>query len=191
MSVQHINKRGQTFHLHQGCTRTGKPKYFFSMKGEGSLADQLPDGFEIYENPNARVFLRRIQPKIITDGEVALVEKGMRQFSQLQYYQIDVKKNAILVFEANQDVDALSEVLSSFPGARVVDMKGLLARLITYSPKLRLVLVDEEKRVFVAQRYCFLGSMEGWMEIGKPGKLQNLTRRYLKHLGKDSYFDLL
>ena len=46
------------------------------MKSEGTLVDKVPDGFEIYENPNAQVFLRRIQPKIITDEEVALVEHG-------------------------------------------------------------------------------------------------------------------
>jgi hypothetical protein len=42
----------------------------FAMKSEGQLADRIPEGFEIYENPNAQVFLRRIPPKIITDEEL-------------------------------------------------------------------------------------------------------------------------
>ena len=77
MPIQYTNRRSQTYYLHQGTTKTGKPKYYFSMKSEGTLADKIPDGFEIYENPNAQVFLRKIQPKIITDEEVALVEQGM------------------------------------------------------------------------------------------------------------------
>ena len=64
----------------------------------------MPDGFEIYETPNAQVFLRRLQPKIITDVEKAMVEQGMKRFSTLKYYQIDVKKNAIIIFEANQHI---------------------------------------------------------------------------------------
>lgn len=189
MSVQYTNRKGQTFYLHQGTTKTGKPKYFFSRKIEGTLVDKVPDGFEIYQSPNAQVYLRKIQPRIIADAEVVLVEKGMRQFSKLQYYQIDVKKNTITVFEANQDIDALAEIFSFATKAKEVDAKNLLARSISYSPILQFVLVDEEKRVFVTQRYCFLGSIDDWIEIGEPDKLQNLVK-YVKHLGQDSFYDL-
>lgn len=115
MPIQHINRRGQTFYLHQGLSKTGKPKYFFSMKSEGPLVEEIPTGFEIYENPNAQVFLRRIQPKIITDEEMRLVEQGIKQFSKVKYYQLDIKKNAILIYEANQDVGLLIESLSFAP----------------------------------------------------------------------------
>ena len=149
MPIQYTNRRSQTYYLHQGTTKTGKPKYYFSMKSEGTLADKIPDGFEIYENPNAQVFLRKIQPKIITDEEVALVEQGMKQYSKLQYYQIDVKKNTIIVFEANQDVKALSGILKFAPRVKEVGVENLLAQLITYSPVLHFVLVDDEKRELI------------------------------------------
>ena len=96
MPIQYENRKGQTYYLHQGTTKTGKPKYFFSMKSEGSLVDRIPDGFEIYENPDARVFLRRIRPQIITADEIRVVKQGMEQFSPVKYYQIDVKKNVII-----------------------------------------------------------------------------------------------
>jgi hypothetical protein len=190
MPIQYTNKKSQTFYLHQGTTKTGKPKYFFSMKSEGTLVDKVPDGFEIYENPNAQVFLRRIQPKIVTDEEVALVEQGMRQISRLQYYQIDVKKNTIIIFEANQDVEALSEILKFAHRAKEVGTENLLTQLISYSPVLHFVLVDEEKRWFKTERYCFLGSVDDWITIGKVDKLQNLVRKYVKHLGQESYYEL-
>src|SRR5215467_16163471 len=65
--ITHTNAKGKTYYLHQGTTKTGKPKYHFSMQSEGILAASIPAGFEIYENPNAQVFLRHIPPKIITD----------------------------------------------------------------------------------------------------------------------------
>ena len=43
------------------------------MQSEGTLAKSMPAGYEIYENPNAQVFLRRIPPKIITDEERQVV----------------------------------------------------------------------------------------------------------------------
>ena len=86
-----------------GHDEDGKPKYHFSMQSEGTLAASIPAGFEIYENPNAQVFLRRIPPKIITDEERQVVEDGMRKYAEVQDYKIDVKGNAIVVYTADQD----------------------------------------------------------------------------------------
>ena len=58
MPITHVNVKGKTYYLHQGTTKTGKPKYHFAMKREGNLADSIPEGFEIYENPNTQVFLQ-------------------------------------------------------------------------------------------------------------------------------------
>ena len=80
MSITHVNAKGKTCYLHQGTTKAGKPKYHFAMKSEDTLADAIPEGFEIYEHPNAQVFLRRIPPKIITDKERQIVEDGMRKY---------------------------------------------------------------------------------------------------------------
>ncbi len=55
---------------------------------------------------------------------------------------------------------------------------------------MRFVLVDKEKRTFVAQRFCYLGSVDDWIDISEAGKLCDLACAYLPHLGKDSYFDL-
>jgi hypothetical protein len=51
-------------------------------------------------------------------------------------------------------------------------------------------LVDATRRIFQTQRYCFLGSVDDWIEIGKPGKLSTLVKKYVKHLGQDSYVEL-
>ena len=77
MPVKHINRKRQAYFLHAGKTKTGKPKYFFSKDSEGDLLDTIPDGYEIYENPNAQVFLRKITPQVITDEEVAVVQTAL------------------------------------------------------------------------------------------------------------------
>ena len=86
MPITHTNAKGQPFSLYQGTTKTGKPKYYFAMQSEGTLAKAIPAGYEIYENPNAQVFLRRIPPKIITDAERQVVEAGMRKPRQRLLY---------------------------------------------------------------------------------------------------------
>ena len=80
MTATYTNRKGKTYYLHQGKTKLGNPKYFFALRDEGDLVEAIPPGYEVYENPNGQVFLRRIQTQIITDEEVAVVEAGMRQY---------------------------------------------------------------------------------------------------------------
>jgi hypothetical protein len=36
MPITHVNAKGKTYYLHQGVTKTGKPKYHFAMKSDGT-----------------------------------------------------------------------------------------------------------------------------------------------------------
>jgi hypothetical protein len=103
MAIQHVNRRGDTYFLHQGKTRTGRPMFFFSKDQEGTLVDAIPDGYEIYENPSAQVFLRKIQPRFVTDEEVALVAQAARRHGGF-HYLIDVKGKSIVVHEGHMPV---------------------------------------------------------------------------------------
>lgn len=190
MAVEYTNRKGQLYYLHQGTTKTGKPKYFFSMKSDGSLVKTVPDGFEIYENPNAQVFLQKKQPKIITDEEIAIVERGMNKLSCFQYYQIDVKKDIIYIYTPNENTSNLSELFSESSLRNGIDIKTGMSRVLTYSSMLRFILDDEHKRTFTTERFCFLGSIDDWIEIGYPDTLQKLIEQYVKHLGKDSFYEL-
>jgi len=190
MAIKYDNRKRQTYYLHQGTTKTGKPKYFFSMKSEGSLVETMPDGYEIYENPNAQVFLRMVQPKIISDGERATVELGIKEFSNLSDYQIDIKKDIITVYTADQDANLLSDMLHLSGRNDLSEAKTKLRLSISYSPMLRFILIDENRRIFMTQRYCFLGRVDDWIEIGNQGNLQDLVENYVRHLGQESFFDL-
>jgi hypothetical protein len=192
MPITHTNAKGQTFSLYQGTTTTGKPKYYFAMQSAGTLAQAIPAGYEIYENPNARIFLRRIPPKIIMDEECQIVEEGMRKYATVKDYKIDVKGNALLIYTAVQDIDALAAIVCN-PHASLEEntrRMSLLRQGIHYSPMLVFQLVDVTSRTFQTLRYCFLGSVDDWIAIGKPGKLARLVKKYVKHLGQDSYVEL-
>jgi len=189
--ITYTNAKEKTYYLHQGTTTTGKPKYYFSTQPEGTLAEAIPEGFEMYENPNAQVFLRRIPPKLITEEERQVVEAGMRTSADVKDYKIDVKGKAIVIYTADQDVETLADVfkgLSPTPSANR-QLMSLLRKEIQYSPMLQFLLEDEQRRLFTAQRYCFRGSIDDWIDIGY-GSLTTLVKQYVKHLGKESYFEL-
>ena len=136
--------------------------------------------------------MRRIPPKIITDTERQVVEEGMRTYARVKDYKIDVKGNTILIYTAIQEIDALAELFKDLypdPAANVEIMANL-RKVVHYSPMLVFQLVDGSRRTFQTQRYCFLGSVDDWIEIGKPRKLTRLVKKYVKHLGQDSYVAL-
>ena len=191
MSITYTNAKEKTYYLYQGTTKMGKPKYYFSTQPEGTLAEAIPAGFEIYENPNAQVFLGRIPPKLITDEERQVVEAGMRTSADVKDYKIDVKGNVIAIYTADQDIETLADLfkdLSPTPSANR-QLMSLLRKEIQYSPMLQFLLEDEQRRLFTAQRYCFRGSIDAWIDIGY-GSLTTLVKQYVKHLGKESYFEL-
>ena len=190
MTTSYTNRKGKTYYLHQGKTKSGNPKYFFALRSEGNLVDAIPSGYEVYENPNGQVYLRRIQTRIIRDEEVAAVNSGMREYCRLEHYIVDVKKNAIVVNTPDQELDLLVDALRSLPRAQDATVRAALKRVLTYSPMLQFVLIDKVHRLFQTERYCFLGSIDDWITIGSKGELPRLVKTYVPHLGEESFYEL-
>ena len=88
MSLRYTNYKGETYYLHKGKTKKGSSQYFFSKKEKSEPTEAIPKGYEIYENPNGRVFLRKCAPKKITREEVSIVENGIRQLANLRIIKL-------------------------------------------------------------------------------------------------------
>lgn len=192
MAVEYTNRGGKTYYLHVGKTKTGKPRYHFSLKQKDELVDEIPEGYEIYDHPaNGRVFLRKKLPQIITDIERHIVEKELKTGDTSRWYLVDIKEKVMTVFESNQNIDRLKEIFSSrAPLDDISSIDDILNFAVEYGPIMRFVLEDEKKRTFRAERYCFLGSIDDWICIGGPGPLKKIAKEYIKHLGQDSFFEL-
>jgi len=192
VSVEYKNRKGKNYYLHVGKTKTGKPKYYFSMKTEGELPDAIPEGYEIYEQPaNAQVFLRKKLPQLITDLEKHIVEKELQNAALSRWYLVDIKGEELTIFESNQDIDELKEIFGSMaPSNDPSFVNDILGITVDYAPIMKFILEDKEKRTFVVNRYCFLGSIDDWIFIGGPGPLKEIGKDYIKHLGQESLFEL-
>ena len=44
--------------------------------------------------------------------------------------------------------------------------------------------------MFVVERMCFRGRIDGWHGLD-GGPLEKLVERYVPHIGKDSFFELM
>ena len=189
MPIEHTARTGKTYYLHVGLGKAGKPNYYFSRKADPPLAESVPSRFEIYENVGGQVFLRRKTPQLITAQELALVRKSLNRHAEEWRYKIEVKKNAIIIHEASDSTAALEEI--AMPWISKATIKQRAIESTHYMAVMRFVLVEQEKRLFLAERFCFRGSVDDWIDIGGPAQtLPVVLRKFVKHLGKESVFEL-
>jgi hypothetical protein len=172
-------------------TRTGKSKYYFSQSNDGTLADRLPGGFEVHEQASGQVSVRRERPRLITDEELQAVEHALAQAVTARRWYVDRDLEIVTVYVADPGGGLEDALRGLAPFATRVSIDDALTSAVRYEPVFRFVLVDAEKRLFQAQRYCYLGSIDDWVFIGSEGRLADIARCYLVHVGKDSYYDLL
>ncbi len=65
-----------------------------------------------------------------------------------------------------------------------------MKQFLNYMPEIRFELIDVKNRLFITQRYCYRGLIDDWIFLGTPDKLSNLVKKYVVHLGKESFYEL-
>ncbi len=187
MPLVYTNRKEDVYYLHQATTKKGNPRYYFSKSQKGELLDEVPDGYEIYENPNVQVFLRKKEPQLITDSGIDAIRHSIEQYTDLTDYKIDVRKATLTIHLPNQNMDELKSLGLGFP--KQAALQEFFRKNQTYTAMMRFRLLDQAERIFVVERYYSRGE-EGWMEIGSGDNLQILAELYCRHLVKNSFFEL-
>jgi xanthine/CO dehydrogenase XdhC/CoxF family maturation factor len=194
MSVTYTNCKGITYTLCQGVTKTGKPRYTFVRDPQGKrVVEAIPEGWEISESVNGVVSLVKERPQKLLSEEIEAVKAAVRRHPKARNYRVNVKPDRIEVYEAvGPDAEDLIEALRG----RGFDVLGLDERIraereryTQFTPVLRFILQDEETRVYRAQRWCYLGSIDDWLFI-TTGPVEQLARRMIPTLGTDEFFEL-
>ena len=194
MPVTYTNRKGITYHLCRGVTKTGKPRYYFAREPKGEPVEEIPAGWGISESVNGIVSLVKDRPQKIQPEEIAAVEAVVQRHPKARNYRVSVKHDRIEIYESTgPDPDELISGLRGggmvFPG-REGELRALLERSARFTPVMRFILADEERRDFRAQRWCYRGSIDDWIEVGPIGPVDQLARQLIKTLGTDAFFGL-
>ncbi|MDA8334651.1 MAG: hypothetical protein M0Z41_06635 [Peptococcaceae bacterium] len=160
MPVEYTNCRRDRYYLHEGVTKKGNPKYYFSRKTDGNLCQQIPDGYEVFEDPNGGVYLQKIQIPLVTASEIEIIRNSIPEDVR---HKVVSKGKTITIYTAEYT---------------------------NYQATMRFILANDHPRTFDAQRYCFRGSIDDWIHLSSSGNLAELARKCCVHLGRESFFDL-
>lgn len=190
--MQYTNRYGDTYYLLQGKTKTGKPKYFVSRKLNGrEPVDQMPEGYEFHENPErGLVSLRKIRPSSILPLERQTIEREARR-AGVDYFLIDVHEQSLVVYTPGNDPAESVRDWERMLGPLSISKKDWITQHSNYMPMFRFTLMDEGERLFTVERWCFRGSIDGWISLYDRGTLGEMAKKYLPHLKGESFFDLM
>ena len=188
MPVPYTNCHGQTYHIHERKTKTGKSCYYASTRMEGNLVEAIPEGYEVYERPGGRVSVRKIQKTPILPHEL--------QFVQDQLTPLNDQWNAIFysAFGESASIPSSVKQLMLERNRSRYQAEILGKEIIIYEvscdgrPIMKFTLRDEEEREYRAYRWYFRGS-NGWLELSE-GQLRNLAAKYCPTLGTDEFYEL-
>jgi len=195
MPVTYTNWKGVTYYLCRGITKTGKPRYYFAREPKGEPVEQIPEGWKINESVNGTVSLVKDRPVQIRPEELKAVEAAVRRHPKSYNYRVAVKDKRIEIYErVGPDLDdfitEFSKVGLLVPG-RAEWVRELLEDRARFAPVLRFILMDAEQRTFCTERWCYLGSIDDWIDVGPMGPVDRLARQWIPKLGTDALFEVV
>ncbi len=194
MPVKYTNRKGFTYFLNKGVTKTGKPRYYFAREQKGESVEQIPAGYEIEESVNAIVSLVKTRPQLIHPDESASVETVLKHHPKAGNYRVAVKSDQIMIYEGvGGGMDSLRIILGE-AGLNIEKVEERLQeeldRYTQFTPVMRFILDDQETREYHAERWCYSGNIDNWIYAGHSGKIDKLAKRLIPKLGTDEFYEL-
>ena len=195
--IDYTNRLGKTYYLFQGKTKKGNPRYFFSPDVSGEKTecvpcDRIPEGFELFEHPNANVVLRKKIKTAVLPFELHLVrelveeleridqdctfERFTNMFGHLDSSKIEhFKRYSTWQFRAEVEQDSIV----------VYEVQGRQAIAV-----LRFDLRNKDSRQYSVSRWVFSG-MGRWRSLMTTGQIDEVAKKYCPCLGTDRFYEML
>lgn len=186
MTISYKNIRGEDYYIRMKLTKKGNNSYFMTRKVNDDCLNDVPDGYEVFERyDSGMMFIRKKKKVKFTTKEIEVIEKELKRNKSVFDFKLDICGNLIKIFtmERNED-DGINDddTLNRFFGDKTL---------------LLFKRFDERMRIYkkgkdvMLQRYCYRGSIDDWITIDYGEDFEAIIKSNLRHLGKESYYDLV
>jgi hypothetical protein len=186
--LSHTNRMGDTYYLHEGTTKTGKPRFYFAKALRAGALATMPDEFEVVESINGVVSVRRKRggAPTVPGDDVDLVRAAVAEHAHLRDHRVESVGGAIVVFEPHPSRAQLRRMNL---GLGLVSEPFVSKRMkqARFDPILKFEREGDEYAVY---RMTFRGE-GGWSYPLDAGKLRLLAKKYVRHVGTDELFELM
>ena len=158
------------------------------------MLTEIPEGYQIRESVNGVVSLTKTRRREISDGEIDAVMAAVRMHPKASRYRVDTKSSDITIYEriGPDRLELAAELgiekLSKDAVRRIEERER---RSGQFSPMMRFILTNKERRLFSAQRMCFMSGMDDWIYLQYDKPIGKLARQLVPVLGTDQFFELV
>jgi uncharacterized protein (DUF488 family) len=185
MALTFKNLLGEPYYVKEKATKTGKTTYFLTKKLDEACLNKLPIEYEVFEKYDTRLlYIRKAQPTQFSKEEIKVIEKELKKNKAITDFKLDCHGNEIKIYVAEDNESSELSALMRLLGGGIMNFKNYEERM-----KIKIDGVNENKS-YEFMRYCFRGSVDDWIPIGRGANLQKLAQMILIHLGEDSYYEL-
>ncbi len=193
MPLSHTNRQGQAHYFRAVTAAKGGTRYYVTKDPNSpDLLDDLPAGFEVYEQPfDARVVFRKRVPKLVTEAERLTVENAVANLAGVNDFLVEAEGKVITVYLSQFNSVSGEEEPLSAEEAREAYGPNVEAWK-KYDDYVKFFLVSERPRLFSANRMTFLSLFDrNYVELERSEDLAALAEKVCAHLGHPSFFDLV
>jgi hypothetical protein len=189
----HVNRRGVSYYLHRVKTKLGKDRYVMTKERGADPVPAIPPGYEVSESINGVVSVVHTRSRRVPEGALEAVQAELAKHSHLRRHQVSVIKDAVVVFIPATDMspESLARLAQErkLPIEKVRKQEAKRIATGRFEPVLRF-LFDPVGGSAAAQRLVYRGSVPRWLMLGF-GTIELLAERYLPHVGRPSFYDLV
>lgn len=189
--ITYTNRKGQKYILKTAETRTGKPRWYASMKAEkGKNAKAMPEGYDFYEDVNGQVFVRKPIKTNILPGEVDAVERACWDIKT--DCKVVTGKKDLVVYRSEFDPSFLDWMCSEFGNVKREPGEKYMRDTADYSPSFRFALIDSKRRTFSVERMSYRGPEPHWYLLRIESELPAALKEYIPVLDDmEEFFELM
>lgn len=184
--LTYTNSKGQIYFFREVTSKRGT-QIVCSQKESANDLVAIPETHEIVESPNGQVSCRKRISRDLLPEEITLAQNLVTELAgPKRVLFTEIKKKALIIhFKETLRIDRIAKHLPMHKGANI----SFLAANIPFQPMLKLELSDKESRTFAAFRMCWMGEPD-WMFL-EEDSLPALLGKYVPHIGKESFYELL
>ena len=178
MSCMCKNEIGMENALQKPEGEDGPGSFFFSSHDVGEEADELPEGYEIYEDPENEPFLVPEGKDPVPEEDIAAVKSELEQIDHLNKYpgqsHVQSFDNSIRVYLIDQTPEVIIDVISALPeeGERILD--EISEDNVTYTANMKFDRAENGKHYYVDRR-TFSGLQKRDEESGSSWQRKKIS----------------
>jgi hypothetical protein len=184
--MSYTNRKAKTYFFREVEGKRGKRIACSTRESENDLTE-IPETHEIAESPNGQVSCRAKMVSAISDEERKMAEEQCPKLVRKGVETVVAVKKKELVIHSRES-SGLEGLACNFPGIQLAAFQSL-ADNVPFEAVLKFELVDGQKRTFAAYRKCWAGGETDWLFLNE-GTLLSLLKKYVRHVEKESFYEL-